>query len=689
MSTSLVVNGVSYLYPDTGDQSWGTVASAWAAAVTTGMLQKAGGTFQLTADVNFGSNYGVLSKYFTSVTASSAATGVIRLANTELVAWRNGANNADIGLSVNASDELLFDVIPIIDSSGFVPVVSGGTGIGGGTSGGILGFTGTGTIASSALLTANQLIIGGGVGVLPTTLAAGSQYQVLRMGATTPAYGAVSLDQAVAVSGILPNANTTAASANTASAIVSRDGSGNFSAGTITAALTGTASGNTTYTPNQYGVVLSGAANAMVVLAPSASTVLPLVSGGAGANPSWAALTETGGGTGQIAYTTGDVLYASASNVLSKLPIGSNGFVLGSNGTTPVWVTAGGTGTVTSVAMSVPAFLSVSGSPIVTTGTLAVTLSGTALPVANGGTGTTTAFTTGSVVFAGASGVYFQDNAGLFFDPATDRLGIGTASPETTLDVRGNVQVLNTVLSRSGNDLILEAGGTNRDIFFKANSTTYMTLQGVTACVGIGSTSPTVNGGYIPRLQLEATFPMLVLNGTTGARKWGVGVDSAGLFTIYDSTGSADRLFITTAGRIYGSSAIHRDLGTTQDSTSGTTAYIESGTYTPTLFNTTNVAASTAYACKWMRVGRVVTVSGKVDIDPTSAAGTGTFLGISLPITSNLTAEEQCAGTASTSGVNQSAIVYGDTTNDRAVIEFSSQHTNNLRYMYQFTYLIQ
>jgi hypothetical protein len=50
----------------------------------------------------------------------------------------------------------------------------------------------------------------------------------------------------------------------------------------------------------------------------------------------------------------------------------------------------GGSGTVTSVAATVPAFLSVSGSPITTSGTLAITLSGTALPIANGGTGATT-----------------------------------------------------------------------------------------------------------------------------------------------------------------------------------------------------------------------------------------------------------------------------------------------------------
>lgn len=47
------------------------------------------------------------------------------------------------------------------------------------------------------------------------------------------------------------------------------------------------------------------------------------------------------------------------------------------------------TGTVTSVAMTVPAFLSIGGSPITTSGTLAVTLSGTALPIANGGTAKT------------------------------------------------------------------------------------------------------------------------------------------------------------------------------------------------------------------------------------------------------------------------------------------------------------
>jgi hypothetical protein len=57
-----------------------------------------------------------------------------------------------------------------------------------------------------------------------------------------------------------------------------------------------------------------------------------------------------------------------------------------------------GSGSVTSVAASVPSFLSVSGTPITSSGTLAISYSGTALPVANGGTGLTAAGTAGYVL---------------------------------------------------------------------------------------------------------------------------------------------------------------------------------------------------------------------------------------------------------------------------------------------------
>lgn len=43
------------------------------------------------------------------------------------------------------------------------------------------------------------------------------------------------------------------------------------------------------------------------------------------------------GGTGQTSYTTGDILYASASNVLSKLSATTNGYVLTLEAGIPAW----------------------------------------------------------------------------------------------------------------------------------------------------------------------------------------------------------------------------------------------------------------------------------------------------------------------------------------------------------------
>lgn len=67
-------------------------------------------------------------------------------------------------------------------------------------------------------------------------------------------------------------------------------------------------------------------------------TSLPIVAGTTGT------LTETRGGTNQTTYTTGDILYASASNILSKLSIGTNGKILTVAGGIPTWATASGGG---------------------------------------------------------------------------------------------------------------------------------------------------------------------------------------------------------------------------------------------------------------------------------------------------------------------------------------------------------
>jgi len=68
---------------------------------------------------------------------------------------------------------------------------------------------------------------------------------------------------------------------------------------------------------------------------------------------------------------------------------------------------------------------------------VAGTWMGATIGVGYGGTGTSTAFTTGSIPFAGAGGVYTQDNSNFFWDNSTKRLGIGTNTPGSMLDLFG------------------------------------------------------------------------------------------------------------------------------------------------------------------------------------------------------------------------------------------------------------
>lgn len=85
------------------------------------------------------------------------------------------------------------------------------------------------------------------------------------------------------------------------------------------------------------------------------------------------------------------------------------------------------------------------------------------LGVARGGTGTGTTFTLGSVVFAGASGVYTQDNANFFWDDTNNRLGIGTASPTSDLSLGGATAARTIALERktsgAGSNLTIRSGG--------------------------------------------------------------------------------------------------------------------------------------------------------------------------------------------------------------------------------------
>ena len=121
--------------------------------------------------------------------------------------------------------------------------------------------------SASALVAGTLPVLAGGTGVTTST---GSGNNVLSTSPTlvtpllgTPTSGVLTnctgLPLTTGVTGTLANSSTTATNANTASTIVARDASGNFTAGTITAALTGNASTATSATTATN--IAGGAAN--------------------------------------------------------------------------------------------------------------------------------------------------------------------------------------------------------------------------------------------------------------------------------------------------------------------------------------------------------------------------------------------------------------------------------------------
>lgn len=120
MSTNVVLNNVTYAIPALGDSNWGDNVSNYLIAIASSCLQKSAGTFTLTAELDFGATYGIKSPYFKSRAANPSSTGIVRLGNTEVIAWRNAGNSADLGLTVNASNALQFNGTSLLVSGAIV-----------------------------------------------------------------------------------------------------------------------------------------------------------------------------------------------------------------------------------------------------------------------------------------------------------------------------------------------------------------------------------------------------------------------------------------------------------------------------------------------------------------------------------------------------------------------------------------
>ena len=159
-----------------------------------------------------------------------------------------------------------------------------------------------------------------------------------------------------------------------------------------------------------------------------------------------------------------------------------------------VWSAPATSGTVTSVAASVPSLFSISGSPITTSGTLAMTYSGTALPIANGGTGLTTTPANGAL-----------------------DIGNGTGFTRTTLTAGSNVTITNasgaiTIAASSGGS----PGGSTTQVQYN-NAGAFGGISGVTTdgtrmtastTIGVGAATPSTSGAGI-------TFPATASDSTS------------------------------------------------------------------------------------------------------------------------------------------------------------------------------
>ena len=251
-------------------------------------------------------------------------------------------------------------------------------------------------------------------------------------------------------------------------------------------------------------------------------------------------LNAVNGGTGQTSYTTGDVLYASSSSVLSKLGIGSTGNVLTVSGGLPAWAAPAYTGTVSSVALALPGEFTISGSPVTTTGTLtgawasqsqnlffaspngstgtpgfrafvAADLNTVVVPVANGGQGTATLAAHKVLVGAGTAPVTLvgvgASNTVLHGNTAADP---SFSAVSLTADVSGVLPVANggtgvatgtahSIPIFEGTGALANTGaGTAASVLTSNGSSADPTWQTIGSIIGTGTFADSAVKGFPP-----------------------------------------------------------------------------------------------------------------------------------------------------------------------------------------------
>lgn len=212
-------------------------------------------------------------------------------------------------------------------------------------------------------------------------------FTVNAKGLITAASGNVVIAPAGTLSGTTLNSTVVSSSLTSVGTIASGTWNGTainlstYASGTLQAAQEPAHTGDVTNSAGSLTLSIAATTNATLTTLSALTTATTLSTVGTIGTGTWQGTTVASGfgGTGFSTYTKGDILYCSATNVISKLGIGSTGNLLTVAAGLPSWAAPATSGTVTSVAISVPgsSLFGISGSPVTSSGTLGITTTGT------------------------------------------------------------------------------------------------------------------------------------------------------------------------------------------------------------------------------------------------------------------------------------------------------------------------
>ena len=153
------------------------------------------------------------------------------------------------------------------------------------------------------------------------------------------------------------------------------------------------------------------------------------------------------------------------------------------------------------------------------------------------------------------------------------------------------------------------------------------------------------------------------------------------------STGAIQRLEINASGTVTLANGLSIGRTAVTGTPAATDGNVFSGTYTPTLTNTSGITSSAASACQYMRVGNVVTVSGQVQIFPN---GSDFNMKMTLPIASAFTASRQASGHFSANGsyLLSGGTIAADVAGDRFLFLGNDTTSANLFFIFTSTYQV-